>query len=171
MTSIREREPYRILVIDDNDAIHDDFRKSLTLRRNTVKFSSTKAALFGQVIAEDLANSSVSRLDIDSALQGQEGFNKLLQALRDGRPYQIVFVDMRMPGGWDGVETVQKLLQADPSVQIVVCTAYSDYSSEEISEILRLKEPPLMLKKPFTPSELVQLVTSLAERSRMKNGF
>ena len=44
----------------------------------------------------------------------------------------MAFVDVRMPPGWDGVETITRIWEVDPDLQIVVCTAYADYSWEEL---------------------------------------
>ena len=98
-------------------------------------------------------------------MQGQEGLTKLEEALcKPDNPFTVAFVDMRMPPGWDGVQTIQRLWQADPNVQVVICTAYSDYSWEEISKKLGLTDRLLILKKPFDPVEIIQIATSLSEK-------
>ena len=69
---------------------------------------------------------------LDSAYQGQEGLALVQQSIQDHQPYAVAFVDIRMPPGWDGVETTQKLWEVDPNLQVVICTAYSDYSWDEL---------------------------------------
>jgi diguanylate cyclase (GGDEF)-like protein len=158
-------QPRRILVIDDNDAIHGDFKKTLTggamPGAGTSKLAGAKAALFGQAAAPA---EPLMQFEIDSALQGREGLEKLQAAVREGRPYLVAFVDMRMPPGWDGVQTIQKLWEVDSDLQVVICTAYSDYSWEEISAKLGLTDRLLILKKPFDPVEVSQLATALSEK-------
>jgi len=66
--------------------------------------------------------------EIDSAFQGQEGLAKVQHALNEGRPYAMAFVDVRMPPGWDGIETISRIWKMYPELQVVICTAYSDYS-------------------------------------------
>src|SRR5579864_6044882 len=119
----------RILVIDDNDAIHGDFRKTL-VREEAVPMSLSiaKAALFAEPAAKGGDAANMPKFEVQSAMQGEEGLKKLEDALTEGRPYRVAFVDMRMPPGWDGVQTIERLWQADPNVQVVICTAYSDYS-------------------------------------------
>ncbi len=112
----------RILVIDDNDAIHQDFRKILDAATVDSELAASEAALFGD------ASTETSAFELAFAHQGQEGLAKVEQALAEGRPYAMAFVDMRMPPGWDGVETIEHLWQVDPQLQIALCTAYSDYS-------------------------------------------
>ena len=166
MHTLNAQQPRRILVIDDNDAIHGDFKKTLTGAAlggaQPSRLAGAKAALFGQAPAP--AAEPVMQFEIDSALQGREGLEKLQAAVRENRPYLVAFVDMRMPPGWDGVQTIQKLWEVDPDLQVVICTAYSDYSWEEISAKLGLTDRLLILKKPFDPVEVSQLATALSEK-------
>jgi diguanylate cyclase len=163
-------ETRRILVIDDNDAIHKDFKKTLVVSDGpSAKLSSAKSALFGEPTAPSADVAVMPKFELDSALQGQEGLTKIEESLKQGRPFHVAFVDMRMPPGWDGVQTIQRLWQADPNVQVVICTAYSDYSWEEISKTLGLTDRLLILKKPFDPLEIIQIATSLSEKWSLRN--
>jgi diguanylate cyclase (GGDEF)-like protein len=159
-------DPRRVLVIDDNDAIHDDFRKILSPRiEPSRKLASAKAAIFGGAgEAQPAAPSPATRFEVQSAYQGEEGLQKLQAALNANRPFAVAFVDMRMPPGWDGVQTIQRLWEVDPNLQVVICTAYSDHSWEEISQKLGLTDRLLILKKPFDPVEATQLATALSEK-------
>ncbi len=150
---------HRILVIDDNRAIHDDLRKILLGENKTREhLQDDEAFLFG---VEALP---ITTFEIDSAYQGQEGLAKLEQSLAEGRPYALAFVDVRMPPGWDGVETITRLWQADPNLQVVVCTAYSDYSWSDIQRRLGQSENLLILKKPFDNIEAIQLAHALTRK-------
>ena len=151
----------RILVIDDNDAIHGDFRKTLAWSDAPSKLAGAKAALFGEGAASPKQK---MHFELDCALQGEEGLKKLSAAVAAGKPFCLAFVDMRMPPGWDGVQTIQKLWEVDSDLQVVICTAYSDYSWEEISEKLGLNDRLLILKKPFDPVEVTQMATALSEK-------
>jgi diguanylate cyclase (GGDEF)-like protein len=152
----------RILTIDDNDAIHGDFRKILTQTAVSSKLKSAKAALFGDTAAETASDRL--HFQVDSALQGQEGLDKLIKAQADGTPYSVAFVDMRMPPGWDGLQTIQRLWEVDPDLQVVICSAFSDYSWDEISAKLGLTDRLLILKKPFDPAEVTQIAIALSEK-------
>ncbi len=152
----------RVLIVDDNRAIHGDFRKVLgEATHEQSALAELEAALFGQGPARAPSDPFL----IDSAYQGQEA-EALARAARDaGRPYAVAFVDMRMPPGWDGVETAQRLWQVDPELQIVVCTAYSDYSWEELlGKLDAHAERFLVLKKPFDHIEVRQLATALSRK-------
>ncbi len=115
----------RILIIDDNPEVHDDIRKILGSEDNgQIAMSEAKELLFG----DDHLPLDKRRFEIVSAFQGQEGLQKVKEAEEGGRPFAMMFVDVRMPPGWDGVETIKRIWHLYPQLQAVVCTAYSDYS-------------------------------------------
>ncbi len=150
----------RILVIDDNEAIHADFRKILANSRKTSEVDDSYSAFFG----EEPSTSESLDFELDHASQGQEGLEKVRQSVEDGLPYAMAFVDIRMPPGWDGVETIGHLWEADPDLLVVVCTAYSDYNWTEMTEQLGRMDRWLILKKPFDNVEVRQLASSLTEK-------
>lgn len=150
----------RVLVIDDNEAIHDDFRKTLTRKSHGDALDDDEALLFGYSTEKPKG----AQFEIDSASQGHLGLARVEAAMREGRPYQLAFVDMRMPPGWDGVETISRLWQADPALQVVICTAYSDYSWDQIVQKLGATDRLLILKKPFDDAEVCQLASAMTEK-------
>ncbi|MBC7858023.1 MAG: response regulator, partial [Burkholderiaceae bacterium] len=152
----------RILLIDDMAAIHQDFRKILVGATETPDLDQVEAALFG-----DPRPKVRIGFEIDSAYQGQEGLQMLRAARQADRPYAMAFVDMRMPPGWDGVETVERLWRDDPLLQIVLCTAYSDASWDEVLERLDVGDRLLILKKPFDAIEVFQLACTLTAKWNM----
>jgi EAL domain-containing protein (putative c-di-GMP-specific phosphodiesterase class I)/DNA-binding NarL/FixJ family response regulator len=154
----------RILVIDDNPAIHEDFRKILGATPGASEaLTASEAALFGTAPAESAALS----FEIDSALQGQEGVDLARTARELGRPYAMAFVDARMPPGLDGIETAARLWECNPDMHIVICTAYSDYSWQDIRRKLVHAERLVILKKPFDTIEVLQLADALTEKWRL----
>ncbi|HKW29760.1 MAG TPA: histidine kinase dimerization/phospho-acceptor domain-containing protein, partial [Verrucomicrobiae bacterium] len=154
----------RILIIDDNAAIHADFRKILGQAQDqNVGLARTKELLFG----ESLALSPLAGFRIDSAFQGREGLELIRRAAAAGEPYALAFVDVRMPPGWDGVETISHIWESCPDIQIVVCTAYSDYSWDEMIHKLGHSPDLVVLKKPFDNIEVLQLAHALTEKWRL----
>jgi two-component system, cell cycle sensor histidine kinase and response regulator CckA len=158
---MKDQKNRRILIIDDNYSIHEDFRKILApadeVATQAEKF---EASIFGK-------GSICSRdgdFEIISAYQGEEGLSMVIDACKKDQPFAVAFVDVRMPPGWDGIETIQHLWQADPRLQVVICTAFSDYSSQEIQTRLGETDRLLILKKPFDNIEVRQLASSLAEK-------
>jgi len=153
----------RILVVDDNRAIHEDFRKILCPTTTEGALANAEALLF------DAPARAAGRLvfEIDSAYQGKDGLAMVEQAARDGRPYAMAFMDVRMPPGWDGVETAARVWEVCPDLQVVLCTAYSDYSWEEMSAKLKGSDRLVILKKPFDAVEVLQLANALTEKWRL----
>ena len=86
------------------------------------------------------------------------------RALEEHLPYMMAFVDVRMPPGWDGVETTARIWEHYPDLQVVICTAYSDYSLEEMLEELGHSDRLVILKKPFDNIEVQQLANALTEK-------
>jgi signal transduction histidine kinase len=164
MNNQDSNKSYRILVIDDNRAIHEDFRKILcSPSAEATALGKAEAKLF----AEPTRVSQSAVFEIDSAYQGEEGLERVRQSLQSGRPYAMATVDVRMPPGWDGIETTQKLWKVDPDLQVVICSAYSDYSWDEIIAKLGNSDHLLFLKKPFDAVEILQLANSLTEKWRL----
>jgi two-component system NtrC family sensor kinase len=149
----------RILLIDDMPSIHSDFRKILSPRPPANGLDDAESALFGQ--AQERPQES---FETDSAHQGREGLAMVEAALLAQRPYAMAFVDMRMPPGWDGVETVERLWQVDPQLQVVICTAYSDHPWEEVLARLDVRDRLLIVKKPFDMIEVSQLARTFTAK-------
>jgi signal transduction histidine kinase len=152
----------RVLIVDDNRAIHGDFRKVLGEASHE---QSALATLEAELFGKQRTRARVDPFLIDSAYQGREALAMVTAARAERRPYAVAFVDVRMPPGWDGVETAQKLWEVDPELQIVICTAYSDYSWEELlGQLDPHAERFLILKKPFDHVEVRQLATALSRK-------
>ncbi|MBC2658994.1 hybrid sensor histidine kinase/response regulator [Pseudomonas sp. MSSRFD41] len=153
----------RILLIDDTPSIHEDFRKILTPAPATNDaLDDLESQLFGSQ-----GKSRQQAFELESAYGGQEGLDKLCRAMEQQRPYALAFVDMRMPQGWDGAQTIEQLWLRDQRLQVVVCTAYSDYSWEELLERLQGYDRLLILKKPFDNIEVQQLASTLTRKWEM----
>jgi two-component system NtrC family sensor kinase len=151
---------YRVLIIDDNRKIHDDIRKILAADR----LPSAIDQMFSPGEETPLPSTS---FDIDSAYQGDEGVELILQAKEEGRPYALAFLDMRMPPGIDGCETLKKLWRMENDLQVVVCTAYSDYQWEQIAATTGPTARLVILRKPFECIEVLQLAHALTEKWRL----
>ena len=152
----------RILLVDDMPAIHEDFRKILLPAMAALNLDDLETTLFGTS-----AKAAASDFVLDSAYQGQEALVKVREAMRIDQPYALAFIDMRMPPGWDGVETIEQLWREDPRLQVVICTAYADQSWVEVFDRLDARDRLLVLKKPFDPIEVSQLASALTVKWQM----
>ena len=149
----------RVLLVDDMPSIHEDFRKILQPVPAPADLDEDEAALFDEAVA-----SSGQSFETDSVYQGRDAVAMVQAAIQEGRPYAMVFVDMRMPPGWDGVETVERMWRVDPQLQIVICTAYSDHPWEEVLARLDVQDRLLIVKKPFDVIEISQLARTLTAK-------
>ena len=159
----------RILVVDDNESIHDDFRKVLIQERSAdhAALDELEAELFGEdeeSTAENKSTGAQLSYTVDSAFQGQEALAMVDKAEQEGRPYALIFMDVRMPPGWDGIETISRIWLKHPYVEMVLCTAYSDYTWDDIVEKLGSTDKLLFLRKPFDAVAVQQMALSLIKK-------
>lgn len=148
----------RILVIDDMAEIHVDYRRVLCPSHQP----STAHVLASEILGSD-DSEFITTPDfiVDCATHGEEGLRMVEKAMAEGEPYAAAFVDVRMPPGWDGIETIKRIWQVDPFIQMTIVTAYSDYSWESICRELGATDQLLMLKKPFESIEILAIASSL----------
>ncbi len=155
-----EAKNRRILVVDDTASIHDDVRTILTYGKTDDKLSELEFAVLGTKSSGD----APIPYEIDSAYQGEEGFNCVVKAREEGRPYALAIVDVRMPPGWDGIQTIERMREIDADLQVAICTAYSDYSWQGLHEKFGTNDWLLIFKKPFDLAEVQQLACSMTEK-------
>ncbi|MBI3868455.1 MAG: response regulator [Verrucomicrobia bacterium] len=161
MSNLSHASNRRILIIDDNEAIHEDFRTILCADATSgAALRATSSAFFGGAQPPVAPNT----FEIDSAFQGEDGLARIHRALKENRPYAMAFVDVRMPPGWDGIETIARIWADYPDLQVVICSAYSDYSWEETIEKLGQSDRLVILKKPFDNVEVLQLASAMTEK-------
>jgi len=155
----------KILIVDDTPSIHEDFRKILmTTDASTGRDLDDMAdSLFGTT----KQNSVYKELEyeLDSAYQGEEALKMIEKAELEGDGYSLVFMDVRMPPGLDGIKTIAKIWERYPYMEIVICTAYSDYSWVDIIDILGPSDHLLVLKKPFDADEAQQMALAMTQRA------
>jgi diguanylate cyclase (GGDEF)-like protein/PAS domain S-box-containing protein len=156
-----EKTNLRLIIIDDNPEIHKDFIKILTAKKSMDALDALHEQLFGK---EETLEMVLPEFQIDTVSQGQEGLDHIKRAIYEGNPYALAFVDIRMPPGWDGIETIKRIWAVDPDMQIVICTAYSDYTWEETVDELGLSDNLLILKKPFDNVAVRQLACALTKK-------
>lgn len=157
--------PLRILVVDDNAAIHADFRRILCPEPDVdVALDELEREIFAPP-----QNDAVARegFQLDFAFQGEEAVAKAAAAVAAGRPYSLAFVDVRMPPGLDGIATIARLWAVDPHLQAVICTAYSDHTWDQIVSSLGHSDGLLVLRKPFDAVEALQIAHAMCRKWRL----
>jgi CheY-like chemotaxis protein len=162
MENLPRQPRQRLLIIDDNPTIHEDIKKILIPPEGHAEVAKMATLLFGPDSSADQVEHD--KFQIDSAFQGQEGLALVEKAIAEGDPYSLAFVDVRMPPGWDGIETVRRIWEKYPDLQVIICTAYSDHSWDHIVGQLGHSDNLVILKKPFDNVEVLQLAHSLTKK-------
>lgn len=160
----------RILIVDDNPAIHEDLKEVLCPNKLTVideEATALEEELFSDDEEKDSFESYVPDYDIDDAFQGDEAIAMVEKAEGEGNPYALIFMDVRMPPGIDGIQTIHDIWERYPDIEIIICTAYSDYSWDQILEKLGSTDSLLFMKKPFDTVAVRQMALSLTKKWAM----
>jgi len=159
-----DRKP-RILICDDNLAIHEDYRKVLSpvRRNNEQELAELERSLFGEPTGATPAETENQYL-LESAYQGEEALEMVRRADASGNPYAMIFMDVRMPPGWDGIQTISRIWKEFPYTEMVICTAYSDYSWDEIIAKLGSSDRLLFISKPFDTTSIRQMALTLTKK-------
>ncbi len=152
----------RILVIDDNPSVQEDFRRVLEFhsQARSESLAAKEEILFGESDSVRIAE----EFSVSAAYQGEQGLDMIVQSRRENSPYAVAFVDVRMPPGIDGIETIERIMPADPEIQLVICSAYSDYSARDIMNRLGVSDRLLLLRKPCDMGEIVLMAATLTEK-------
>jgi PAS domain S-box-containing protein len=150
-------------VVDDEPVIHEEIRKILEASRESgLAVRQAKVELFNKSAAQD--NRGAGR--VDSAFHGEEGLTRVREALVGDDAYDLAFVDQRMLPGWDGLETISRIWQIQPDLQIVLCAAHGELAWEQLVRHVSQPERFSILRKPFEPSDILQHAASSAARKR-----
>ncbi|MDJ0837075.1 MAG: response regulator [Acidobacteriota bacterium] len=157
----------RILIVDDNEAIHADFFKALSPRARGLgsHLNALESLIFDMGHKKDAGTDAYA---LSSAYQGEDALAMVEEARDENRPYALIFLDVRMPPGWDGIKTAAHILEADPHVEIVLCSAYSDYSWNQIVAALGETDRVLFLRKPFDTVAIKQMALAQTRKWAMK---
>lgn len=151
----------KILIIDDNPAIYSDFIEIFTTRESNNDIQlHTQQKIFGN----EHPPPGLPAFRLVSATKGQEGIEKIQEAIAEEDPYTLVFVDIELSPKGDGIQTAKKIWHLDPTIQIVICTDYSNYTSEETLQKLEQQHNLLILKKPFDSISVRQLSWALIKQ-------
>jgi signal transduction histidine kinase/DNA-binding response OmpR family regulator len=162
----------RILIVDDQEDLREQLAKLLLRsgkKNETSSFvQNMRDRLMGKKDDDELNEEEESLPDdayeVETASQGEEAYEMVKTALANGKPYAVLFTDMRMPPGWDGLETSKKIRDIDKNIEIVIMTAYADHDQKTIAETVGTPEKLLYIKKPFQSEEIYQLALSLTSK-------
>jgi len=157
----------RVLVADDDEQVLSAYRRVFQplvadADNENFGFDELSAELFGDPATARRGSPALN--DVLYCRQGEAAVAEVAASRDSGRPISVVFLDMRMPPGIDGLETARRIRSVDPDVSVVIVTGYSDHKPAAISDALGVPGKLFYLAKPFDVDELRQIASSLADR-------
>ncbi len=155
----------RILVVDDQQEIHDDLEDMLTF--NSMQAAESHKAetdAFVDLFLDEPQKSYLPDFEILHAMGGEQACEIVKASKASNRPIAVGFIDVRMPPGIDGIEAIHQIRQVDKNIEIVIMTAYTDRPLPEMIHDMELLHKLLYIRKPFVQEEIQQLALSLVEK-------
>ena len=167
----RNPTPIRVLIVDDEPEIRDAYRQVLAeseVNLEVTGFHELRSRLFKKNPMEALRRAATRATSFETVFceQATQAVSAVKEALARNEPFAVVFLDMRMPPGPDGVWAATQIRELDPAVEIVICTAYSDADPGEIGGYVPPEDKLSYLQKPFHPHEIRQMTIALGSKWR-----
>jgi CheY-like chemotaxis protein len=152
----------RVLIADDDENILEAYREAFSETESTQQMKALDALAAELFDPAESANDE-PQFDVVACRQGDEAISLAKEAAKEGKPFDVVILDVRMPPGIDGVEAGSRIRQLDPDVEIVFVSGYSDVPME----VLQVRVPPLMklhyFHKPLSFEQLAKDVAAMVE--------
>jgi len=162
----KDRMNRRVLIVDDQQEIHEDF--SEVLEHNP---SETRSDEFAASFGDSERTASMQRFELLHATSGQEAIDIVSKMKASDRPIAVAYIDIRMPPGIDGVETIRRVREIDSDIEIVIMTAYTDRPLSRILDDMAMLHKLLYVRKPFAREEIQQITLSLVEKWNVEQAF
>ncbi len=157
-----------VLIVDDEPAVHDDFRRCLVPAANeSARLGELRRDLFG---VESPAPPESIDVELFHADSGEAAVEMLRARLSQSSGFALAFVDMRMSPGWNGVETIRALWELDPHIQMVLCTAFSDFTWDRVLAEVGNGERLHLLRKPFSTDQVRRFTQVLCKKWQLAKG-
>jgi len=152
----RDHGNRRVLIVDDQKEIHDDFVEMLNPR-----FMKTATDELAAAFTDQERKAFLPEFELLHATSGEEACKVVKTGKECNRPIAVAYVDIRMPPGIDGIETIRRIRKIDRDIEIIIMTAYTDKSLPEITHDMELLHKVLYIRKPFAREEIQQVTLSL----------
>ena len=168
----RNSKPIRVLIVDDEPEIRDAYRQILAESEASLEmtgFHELRSRLFRKNPEEALRKAAMRTSTAFEPVfceQATQAVAAVKEGLARNEPFAVVFLDVRMPPGPDGVWAATQIRELDPAIEIVICTAYSDADPGEIGGLVPPEDKLSYLQKPFHPHEVRQMTIALGSKWR-----
>lgn len=160
-------KPIPVLVADDEEAVRDAYRAvfaSVPTSGDAGALGALRAQLFGGGAAAAPPTGTRALFEASLCSGAEEAVEAARRAIEQGRRFSVAFLDMRMPPGPDGAWAAARLRELDPTLDIVIATAYSDTDPREITALVPPEDRIFYVQKPFHPNEVRQLALALGRK-------
>lgn len=154
----------RVLIVDDEESIHEDYRRSLERQAGSRRFDELRSAVLGASSGPPHDDTPDVEFELVHATDGERAVDTARHMKERGERFAVAFVDMRMASGQDGIETARALREIDPEILLVVCTAYSDFTWDAVLRGIGNRDGVHMLRKPFDPGHVRRYASVLAQK-------
>ena len=161
MTELNETTSNRILVVDDDAQLLDEFKRCLGEGIDTDSNTSTLSDLEKVLFGDDTDKSDTARFNVETRGQGEAAVEAVRDAVKVGQPFSIVFLDIRMPPGIDGIEAAKQIRALDPDVNIVIVTGSASSEVDNLGTEIPPADKIFFFEKPFHGVECRQLAAAL----------
>lgn len=142
----------RVLLVDDDERMHVLFRRIL------------KTPSLRLPPGDGIQSQSDAAFDVQTASQGMEAYEMVEAANAIGKPFALAFMDMEMPPGWDGIDTIARIRQIDRRIETAICTGHWDERRQARLDAIDGGIGVPIVAKPFQNSEIHQLASRLITR-------
>jgi len=158
---LQETSTNRILVVDDDQLLVDEYVRCLSEEFDEADAATTFSDLEKVLFGEDTNERGAARFDVESRNQGEAAVEAVKAAIGRGEPFSIVFLDIRMPPGMDGIEAARQIRALDANVNIVIVTGSAGPEPDNLGTEIPPADKIFFFKKPFHALECRQLAAAL----------
>lgn len=151
----------RILVVDDDAMLIGEYLRCLGSDFEPDLATTTLGDLEKVLFGEETDEKGAAKFDVQSRSQGNTAVEAVRDAVKVGNPFSIVFLDIRMPPGIDGIEAARRIRELDPNVNIVIVTGSLSPEPEDLGAEIPPADRIFFFKKPFHAVECRQLAAAL----------
>ncbi|MDH3611750.1 MAG: EAL domain-containing protein [Gammaproteobacteria bacterium] len=161
MTDIHDTSTNRILVVDDDVMLIDEYLRCLGEDYEPDSATETLSELEKVLFGEETDERGAARFMVETRTQGEPAVEAVEEAVRMQQPYCIVFLDIRMPPGINGIEAAKQIRALDPDVNIVIVTGSMSSEAENLDKQVPPADKIFFFNKPFHAAECRQLAAAL----------
>lgn len=150
-----------VMVVDNDKSVHEEFKKILC---SHLDFNEKRDVLSNELFESVKSNeASEKRYDyhVISAFSGEESIGIIKNHKGIGCPIDVVFMDIKMATGVNGIDVCDQIRKIYPETDLIFCSDYSDFSTQDILNNVGNKKPVYFLPKPFDVNSVSKVLSQI----------